>query len=157
MQNIDLTIQKVCTTCKTEEPLRSIGPHGGLTTVSEHTTIEMRIDPDEFLLCPTCGNPMRLHIKAQPYELVNHLDTPIAKALYEMERRQERKSHTIETRKTDDGQFEATVQELGVTVTGATEREAMREALLAIHLNMMEEYKKQKREAEKERSETNEH
>jgi hypothetical protein len=56
-------------------------------------------------------------------------------------------SYTIETKKTD-GQFKATVKELGVTVTGATEHDALNEAMLAIQLNMMEEYKKQKREAE---------
>ncbi len=110
--------------------------------------MELRVDPDEFLLCPTCGNPMRLCIKTQPYELANHLDTPVARALYERERRQERKAYTIETWKTDDGQFEATVPEIGVTVTGVTEHDALTEATRAIHLNMMEEYKKQKREAE---------
>ena len=55
-------------------------------------------------------------------------------------------SYTIETKKID-GQFQSTVQELGVTVTGATEHDALTEATRAIHLNMMEEYKKQKREA----------
>ena len=144
-QKIDITLRRVCATCQTEEPMHFCDD---LQTMGENTTLEMRVDPDEFTLCPVCGNPLRLRIKAQPYELVNHLDTPVARAMYEWERSHEHKSHTIETRKIDDDRFEATVQELSVTVTGATQKEALNEALLAIHLNTMEEYKKLKREAE---------
>ncbi len=145
MDSIDITLKILCTTCQTEKPLR-YGQR--LFTMGEYSALEMRVDPDEFTLCPTCGNPLRLRIQAQPYELVNHLDTPVARAMYEWERSHEHKSHTIETRKTDDDRFEATVQELGVTVTGATEHDALNEAMLAIQLNMMEEYKKMKRDAE---------
>jgi hypothetical protein len=87
MDQIDITIDKVCTVCRTKTPLR-YGPE--FVTLSEHTTIDIRIDPDEFFLCATCGNSLRLHIQAQPYELVNHLDTPIARALYEQQLRDEK-------------------------------------------------------------------
>lgn len=145
MNQIDVTIQKVCSTCRTETPFRYLG--SSLVTLGERSTMELRVDPDEFLLCPTCGNPMRLHIKCQPYELVNHLDTPVARALYEQERRREQevmKGYTIETKKTN-GQFEATVLEIGATVTGATENEAMTEAHRAIMHSMIAEYEKRKR------------
>src|SRR5258708_39263482 len=144
-KKIDITLRRVCTTCQTEEPMHFCDD---LQIMGENTTLEMRVDPDEFSLCAVCGNPMRLRIQAQPYELVHHLDTPVAQAMYEWERRQEHKSHTIETRKTDDGQFEAIVQELGVTVTGATEKEALNEVLRGIQLRMSEEAERQKREAE---------
>ncbi len=61
-----------------------------LVTLSEHTTIETRIDPDEFALCQTCGNPLRLHIQSRPYDLASHLDIPPARALYEQQLRDER-------------------------------------------------------------------
>lgn len=80
MNQIDITLKILCTICQTEAPLR----YGNvLFTVGESSTLEMRVDPDEFALCPTCGNPLRLRIQAQPYELGNHLDTPIAKAMYD--------------------------------------------------------------------------
>lgn len=81
MNQIDITIQQVCATCRTERPFRYYG--AGLITMGEHSNMELRVDPDEFSLCPGCGNPMRLRIQAQPYELVNHLDTPVAKAMYD--------------------------------------------------------------------------
>ncbi len=56
MQNIDLTIQKVCATCKTEIPFRHLG--NGLLTLSEGSTMELRVDPDEFLLCSTGKMPL---------------------------------------------------------------------------------------------------
>ena len=76
MNNIDLTIQKMCSTCKTEMPFRYFG--NGLLNLGDHSNMELRVDPDESSLCPTCGNPLRLYIQAYPYELVNHLDTPVA-------------------------------------------------------------------------------
>jgi hypothetical protein len=80
MNQIDITMQKVCTTCHTEIAFRYLGD---IVTLSERTTVEVRVDADEFLPCAICGNPLRLCIKAQPYDLANHLDTPIARALYE--------------------------------------------------------------------------
>jgi hypothetical protein len=72
---IDITLRIVCSTCHTEKPLRHGPKHNGneLFTLCEHAMLEMRIDPDEFTLCPTCGNPLRLRIQAQPYELVHHV------------------------------------------------------------------------------------
>ncbi len=81
VNQIDITVQRVCSTCHTETPLHHLG--GGLVTLGERSGMELRVDPDEFLLCSTCGNPMRLHVQCQPYELINHLDTPVARALYE--------------------------------------------------------------------------
>ena len=78
---IDITIHAACPTCRTVTPLRYLG--NVLVSLGEHGTMELRIDPDEFLLCSTCGNPMRLLIQCRPYELVNHLDNPIAVAMYE--------------------------------------------------------------------------
>jgi hypothetical protein len=70
MDSIDITLKILCTTCQTEKPLR-YGKR--LFTLSEQAMLEMRVDPDEFTLCPTCGNPLRLHIQAQPYELAHHV------------------------------------------------------------------------------------
>ena len=56
--------------------------------------------------------------------------------------------YTIEIQETD-GQFKATVPEIGATVTGTTENEAMIEAQRAIVGNIIAEHEKQK--AEKER------
>ena len=78
-------IEQVCTTCHVVRPLRHMG---GLITVNEGTTNEVRFEPDEFTSCPTCGNQLGLRIQTQPYELANHLDTPIARALYEQGQRQ---------------------------------------------------------------------
>ena len=86
MNQIDMTISKVCSTCHTKTPLRH---RNEIVPFSERATLEVRIDPDEFLLCPTCGNPLRLNIQAQPYDLVNHLDTPAGRALYEEQLRRE--------------------------------------------------------------------
>ena len=80
MNQIDITIRQVCTTCRIERPFRY---HGDLMTLGEQTRIEVRVDQDEFFPCPTCGNPMRLCIQAQPYELANHLDSPVARAMYD--------------------------------------------------------------------------
>ena len=77
---IDITLHKVCSTCHIETPFRFLND---LITVGEHSTIECRVDADEFLPCLLCGNPMRLRIEAQPYELVNHLDSAVALAMYE--------------------------------------------------------------------------
>lgn len=84
MSQIDIAISKVCAICQTKTPLR----YGlELVTISERSRLGMRIDPAEFTLCPTCGNPQYLHIQAQPYELVNHLDTPVALYMYEQQQK----------------------------------------------------------------------
>lgn len=88
MNPIDISINKVCVTCGRETPLRFL--HRQLFPLSEHSIIGVRIDPDEFLLCATCGNPLRLRIQAQPYALANHLDTPVAKQLYQQQLRDEK-------------------------------------------------------------------
>lgn len=80
MNKIDITLTIVCSTCRTSKPFHT---NLGIVTLSEHSVFEMRVDSDEFQLCPTCQNPLRLHIQAHPYELVNHLDSPIAVAMYE--------------------------------------------------------------------------
>jgi hypothetical protein len=67
---IDITLRIVCSTCQTEKPLR-VGKNR-LFTIGEYSGMELRVDPDEFTLCPTCGNPLRLRIQAQPYEPVHH-------------------------------------------------------------------------------------
>jgi hypothetical protein len=82
MNRIDITLTIVCSTCRTSKLFRVNPPLP--ITISEHGVIEMRVDPDEFQLCPTCHNPLRLHIQSQPYELVNHLDSPVAQAMYDM-------------------------------------------------------------------------
>jgi len=76
MNTVDITLRRGCATCKTEMPFRYFG--NGLLTLGDHSNMELRVDPDEFSLRPTCGNPLRLYIQAYPYELVNHLDTPVA-------------------------------------------------------------------------------
>jgi hypothetical protein len=77
---IDITLRKMCTSCHTDIPFRYVD---GPMTIGERTTIECRVDADEFLPCSLCGNPLRLCIQAQPYELVNHLDSPVARAVYD--------------------------------------------------------------------------
>src|SRR5258706_14332445 len=95
MNQIDLTINKVCSTCKTNTPLRYLSE---VVTLSERGGLEVRIDPDEFLLCPTCGNPQRLHIQARSYELANHLDNPLTRALYERQLRVEKEGRLLPDR-----------------------------------------------------------
>jgi hypothetical protein len=81
MNKIDITLSIVCSTCHTSKPFHT---NLGMVTFSEHSFMEMRVDPDEFQLCPTCQNPLRLQLQAHPYELVNHLDSPVAQAMYDM-------------------------------------------------------------------------
>lgn len=72
---IDITLRIVCSTCSTEKPFHHGQKRQGTEpfTLCEHALLEMRVDPDEFTLCPTCGNPLRLRIQAQPYEPVHHI------------------------------------------------------------------------------------
>ena len=42
------------------------------------------VRPGHAVVC-RCGNPLRLRIQAQPYELVNHLDTPVTQAIYDQD------------------------------------------------------------------------
>ena len=55
-------------------------------------------------------------------------------------------SYTIVTKQIDN-QVQATVQEIGTTVTTSTKHDALVEARRMIHLAMVEEHQKQKREA----------
>jgi len=56
-------------------------------------------------------------------------------------------SYTIETKK-GNSLYEATIQEIGVKVSAPTQHDALVEACRAIHLAMIEEAEKLKREAE---------
>ena len=79
MNQIDIAIKKVCDHCHIE--LSFHHPYDiGLTTISEHSTVTLRIY-DTFVNCPKCGNPLYLRIQAQPYDIHNHLDSPVAVCL----------------------------------------------------------------------------
>lgn len=87
---IDIILTKTCTICRTETNLRYFD---GFLALDEHKDLDIRIDPNEFSLCPTCGNPQRLHIQAYPYDLTHHqFDTQIHKSLYMQQFREKNQS-----------------------------------------------------------------
>ena len=81
MNQVDITIKKVCDYCKIElefhHPYNNNTPP---TTLSEQTTVTLRI-PDTFVNCPNCGRPLYLRIQSQPYDIHNHLDNPMVRYL----------------------------------------------------------------------------
>jgi hypothetical protein len=81
----DIRMHTECTQCHTSKPLRYALT---LTTVGEHSTLLLRIDPDEFSPCPQCGNALRLRIKSQPFDPANHLDSPVMRSQYEKDKPQ---------------------------------------------------------------------
>ncbi len=86
MEKLDITIHVLCSTCRTRKPLHYIGER--LVTLGEHASMEVRVDPGEFLLCSTCGTPTRLHIQCQPWDPANHLDSPIARHMHRLREQQ---------------------------------------------------------------------
>ncbi len=78
MNQIDIAIKKVCVYCKIEFAFHHPDDNNvPLTTLSEHSTTTLRI-LDTFVNCPKCGEPFFLRIQAQPYDIHNHLDNPVA-------------------------------------------------------------------------------
>jgi len=76
MNQIDITVKKVCDYCHIE--LSFHHPYEvGLLTMSEHTTVTLRIY-DTFVNCPNCERPLYLRIQGHPYDIHNHLDSPVA-------------------------------------------------------------------------------
>lgn len=74
MNQIDITIKKVCDVCGVEIELHRHYP-ASLMALSEHPTLTLKI-PDAFINCPCCGLPPYLRNQAQPHDIRNHIDIP---------------------------------------------------------------------------------
>ncbi|HZU69793.1 MAG TPA: hypothetical protein VFA09_21150 [Ktedonobacteraceae bacterium] len=76
MNKIDITIKKVCDYCHLEWSFHH--PDSvPLITLHAHSIVGLSI-PETLVRCPQCGRALYLRIQAQPYDLANHLDSPVA-------------------------------------------------------------------------------
>jgi len=80
MEPLDIILTRVCATCQTSTNLRYVRE---TIILRDYGQITCRIDPDEFALCPTCGQPLQLAIRIEPFSPVNHQhEHPVYQWLY---------------------------------------------------------------------------